>query len=58
MYSLLCKPVVYPYNLMVTTKLCRVVVLTPAPNESKNKYTIEILEAPPVNVSPPPTEHE
>jgi|SaaInlV_120m_DNA_3_1039746.scaffolds.fasta_scaffold05244_6 hypothetical protein len=58
MYSLLCKPVVYPYNLMVTTKLCRVVVLTPAPNESKNKYTIEILEAPPVNVVPPPTEHE
>ncbi len=55
MFSLLCKPVVAspPRPPTVTTRVCRVVKISPVAQET-DKYILEILEAPPINVEPEP----
>ena len=52
MFSLLCKPVVAtpPRPAIVTTRVCRVVKISPIPQET-DKYVLEILDAPPINIS-------
>jgi hypothetical protein len=50
MYSLLCKPIIVPPQNILTTKVCRIVTVTPS-KDVQNKYELEIVEnAPPVNV--------
>ena len=50
MYSLLCKPIVVPPQNILTTKVCRIVIVTPS-KVVQNRYELEIVEnAPPVNV--------
>ena len=52
MFSLLCKPVVAPppRPAIVTTRVCRVVKISPTP-QGAGRYVLEILDAPPITVS-------
>lgn len=52
MFALLCKPLAVPTpngNISLHTKDCRIVKL--APTQVPNILELEILEAPPINIS-------
>ena len=48
MYLLLCKPVVVIPQNTVAARECRIVQVRPT--QSENKFEVEMLEAPPINV--------
>jgi hypothetical protein len=53
MFALLCKPIAVPTpsgNLALRTKDCRIAYVKPS-QVQEGVYELEILEAPPVNVS-------
>jgi hypothetical protein len=55
MFALLCKPIAVPTpsgNLALRTKDCRIAYVKPS-QVQEGVYELEILEAPPVNVSDP-----
>ena len=55
MFALLCKPIAVPTpsgNVALRTKDCRIAYVKPS-QVQEGVYDLEILEAPPVNVSDP-----
>jgi hypothetical protein len=55
MYSLLCKPIFVPQTRTIQVRECKVVNIKPT---IENKFEMEILEAPTINVTKPEDTHK